>query len=180
VEESLYVPERKFMIDNLTLKGCMEFAIATEELGTKIYTRLANKFSDKKDVAGLFSRLAEDEKIHKKQFSELLRKAPEDEGVSNSPEKREYLRAMSISEFFSHDRGPFQDLEGIKVREDALEKALDFEKATIGFYKAVEDVLGTSTLLSEVIQTERNHVVVLMKALLVEGSKFRGLQDNWP
>ena len=87
---------------------------------------------------------------------------------------------MSLSEFFSHHRGPFKDIESIQDRNDALQRALDFEKATLGFYKAVEDVLGTNEVLTEVIETERNHVVVLMKALLVEGSKFRSLQDQWP
>ena len=168
------------MIEDITIKGCMEFAVATEELGVKIYTRLAAKFRDSKDIMELFSRLAQDEEIHRRQFAELLRKAPADEGISSSPEKREYVKAMSISEFFSHHRGPFQDIEKIHDRDDALQRALDFEKATLGFYRAVEDVLGKQELLNQVIEIEKNHVVVLLKALLVEGSKFRGLQDRWP
>ena len=87
---------------------------------------------------------------------------------------------MSLSEFFSHDRGPFQEIEKNQDRTAALQMALDFEKATLGFYKAVEDVLGKNELLSQVIEAEKNHIVALMKALLVEGSKFRGLQDTWP
>jgi len=168
------------MIEDITPKGCMEFAIATEELGAKIYTRLAAKFSGNKDIAQIFTRLAEDERVHKRQFAELLKRAPADEGISNSPEKHEYLKAMSLSEFFSHHRGPFQDMEKIQGRDDALQKALDFEKATLSFYKAVEDVLGINEPLTQVIEAERNHIVVLMKALLVEGSKFRSLQERWP
>ena len=71
-------------------------------------------------------------------------------------------------------------MEKIQDRSDALQIALDFEKATLGFYKAMEDVLGKQDPLGQVIETERNHVVVLMKALLVEGSAFRSLQDKWP
>ena len=168
------------MIEDMTLKGCLEFAVATEELGSKIYLRLAEKFSDNKEIVELFSHLAADEQVHKKQFAALLEKAPEEEGVSGSPEKREYLKAMSVSEFFSHHRGPFKDVEKISDRSDALQKALDFEKATLGFYKAVEDFHGQKDLLTKVIETEKAHVVVLMKALLVEGSEFRGLQDRWP
>jgi rubrerythrin len=166
------------MIEDMTLKGCMEFAVATEELGAKIYTRLADKFGHIKDISDLFSYLAKDEQVHKQQFSEFLKKAPI--GVSETPEKREYLRAMSVSEFFSHHHGPFQNIDKIQDRNDALQTALDFEKATLGFYKAVEDVLGRQELLSHVMETERNHVIILMKALLVEGSAFRGLQDRWP
>ena len=168
------------MIEDITLKGCMEFAVATEELGAKIYTRLAAKFGANRDIVQIFTRLAEDEQVHKRQFAELLKRAPADEGISSSPEKREYLKAMSLSEFFSHHRGPFKDMEKILDHSDALQRALDFEKATLGFYKAVEDVLGTQELLTQVIEAERHHVVVLMKALLVEGSKFRSLQDRWP
>ena len=61
-----------------------------------------------------------------------------------------------------------------------MQKALEFEKATLGFYKAVEDVLGKDELLTGVINAEQHHIVVLIKALLVEGSKFRTLQDRWP
>ena len=168
------------MIEDITLKGCLEFAVATEELGIRFYTHLAGKFSNDEDIARIFHQLADDEQVHKRQFTELLRESPEEKGVSDSPEKRAYLRAMSISEFFSHRHGPFQDVEEIQNRDDALQKALDFEKATLGFYKAVEDVLGTHELLTCVIEVERNHVAVLMKALLVEGSRFRSLQDTWP
>jgi rubrerythrin len=167
------------MIEDVTLKGCMEFAVATEELGAKIYKRLAEKFNHTKDVSDLFSHLAKDEQAHKQAFSELLKKAPSEIGVSETPEKRDYLRAMSISEFFSH-HGPLQNTDKIQDRNDAIQIALDFEKATLGFYRAVEDVLGKQELLSEVMETERNHVIILMKALLVDGSAFRGLQDRWP
>jgi rubrerythrin len=168
------------MIEDITLKGCMEFAVATEELGSTYYARLAANFSGSKDIAQLFSRLAADEQVHKKQFSELLQKASENKVIGRSPEKIEYLKAMSLSEFFSHHRGPFQNIENIRDRDDALQKALDFEKATLGFYRAVEDVLGENELLTQVIEAEKSHVVVLMKALIVEGSRFRGLQDRWP
>jgi rubrerythrin len=168
------------MIEDLTLKGCLEFAVATEELGAKIYARLAAKFNGAQDVSELFSRLAADEKVHKRQFSDFLKQAPEEEGTSATPEKREYLKAMSISEFFSHRHGPFQNVEKIQDRNDALQVAFEFEKATLGFYRAVEEVLGKHEILSQVMETERNHVVILMKTLLVDGSKFRGLQDRWP
>lgn len=168
------------MIEDMTLKGCVQFAVATEEIGVRVYKQLAGKFSDSTEIAELFSHLAADEQVHRQQFLKLLEKAPEEEGVSGAPEKREYLKAMSVSEFFSHHRGPFKDVENIKDRGDALQKALDFEKATLGFYKAVEDFHGQEDLLTQIIETEKAHVVVLMKALLVEGSQFRGLQDRWP
>jgi rubrerythrin len=171
---------REVMIEDLTLKGCIEFAVATEELGARVYSRFAAKFRENRDIAQIFTQLAADEQVHKQQFGELLKKAPEEVGISSSPEKREYLKAMSVSEFFSHHRGPFEDVDKIQDRDDALQRALDFEKATLGFYRAVEDALGPHELLTQIVQAEKNHVIVLMKALLVEGSKFRSLQDRWP
>jgi rubrerythrin len=168
------------MIEDMSLKGCLEFAIATEEVGSKFYERLADKFSANKEISELFSHLASDEQVHKKQFAALLKKAPEEQGTGETAENREFLKAMSVSEFFSHHRGPFKDVEKIQDRNDALQKALDFEKATLGFYKAVEDFHGKKDPLSQVIDAEKAHVVILMKYLLVEGSEFRGLQDRWP
>ena len=168
------------MIEDLTLKGCIEFAIATEELGSENYARLAEKFSHIPEITQLFSRLSEDEQVHKQQFSKLKAKAPEEPAGGQTPEMNNYLEAMSHSVFFSKYQGPFTDVDAVKDRDDALQKALEFEKATLGFYKAVEEVQGGSEILSQIIKAERNHVVVIMKALLVEGSKFRSLQDTWP
>jgi rubrerythrin len=167
------------MIEDLTLKGCIEFAIATEEFGSENYARLAEKFSHNPEIAGLFTRLSEDELVHKQQFSQMKEKAPEVAADVQSSEMNDYLRAMSHSLFFSRYQGPFKDVDTVKDRDDALQKALDFEKATLGFYKAVEEVQGSSALLSQIIEAEKSHVVVIMKALLVEGSKFRSLQDTW-
>ena len=168
------------MIEDVTLKGCLEFAIATEERGAKIYAGLASTFSANQEIAQLFSRLAEDEQVHRQQFSQFLKNAPSEEKIISSPGERDYLKAMSLSDFFSQQSGPLRDIEKIQDRSDALQKVLEFEKATLGFYKAVEDVLGPHEMLSQVIEVEKNHVVVLMKALLVEGSAFRSLQDRWP
>jgi len=167
------------MIKDLTLKGCIEFAITTEEFGSENYSRLAEKFRDIKDIASLFGQLSQDELVHKKQFSELLAQIPGGAVGNLSPEMSDYLKAMSHSVFFSQYHGPFKDVDAIKDRDDALQVALEFEKATLGFYKAVEDTLESSSTLSQVIAAEKNHVIAIMKALLVEGSKFRSLQDNW-
>lgn len=167
------------MIEDLTLRGCIEFAIATEGFGSENYARLAEKFSHIPDVTRLFTKLSEDELVHKQQFSELLSKAPVDPANGQSSDMNDYLKAMSHSLFFSRYQGPFKDVDTIQDRDDALQKALEFEKATLGFYKAVEEVQGSSAVLTKIIAAERSHVVAIMKALLVEGSKFRSIQDTW-
>lgn len=165
-------------MEQMTFKKCIEFAVATEENGARFYSRMARKFSSNTEVSALFKTLGKDETVHKRLFSKLLSKEPPESGVSNAPEQSEYLRAMSISEFFSHHIGPFKDVDKIKSPEDALEKAFDFEKTTLGFYQAVQDVLGKNRTLTKIIKEERTHVIRLMKAL-VTGEKFRSLQDEW-
>lgn len=165
-------------MEEITLKSCIEFAVATEETGAKFYKILAGKFADNKEIADLFKLLANDEMVHRKQFADLLEQVPQEANVSGAPEKSEYVRAMSISEFFSHRHGPFKDVDAIDNRDEALEKAFGFEKATLGFYQAVQDVLGNNPTLSEVIEAEKSHITKLMKAMIT-GEKFRSLQDKW-
>jgi rubrerythrin len=166
------------MLEDITLKSCMEFAVAAEEVGAKFYHHLANKFAANPEIAELFELLGKDEQVHRQQFSELLKLAPPRLDEVSSPEKSQYVRAMAISEFFSRYQGPFVDVDKIVSRDDALEKAFAFEKATLGFYKAVEDVLGREPVLTSVIEAEKSHVTRLMK-VIVTGEKFRSLQDKW-
>jgi rubrerythrin len=166
------------MLEDVSLKSCLEFAVATEENGAKFYHRLATKFATEHEIADLFEQLGKDEQVHKQQFSKLLENAKPEEGELSSPEKSQYVRAMSISEFFSRYRGPFADIEKMEDRNDALEIAFGFEKATLGFYQAVKDILGDDPGLTQVIDAEKSHITRLMK-VMVTGAKFRSLQDNW-
>jgi rubrerythrin len=64
------------MLEDISLKGCMEFAIVTEEIGAKFYGRLAKIFAENQEIANLFELLGKDEQVHKQQFSELLKHVP--------------------------------------------------------------------------------------------------------
>jgi rubrerythrin len=167
------------LIEDITLKSCLEFAVVTEELGAKFYSRLSRKFAGDQEIANLFELLGKDEQAHKEQFLKFLQNLPEEVGVSHAPEQIGYLRAMSISEFFSPYQGPFMDVEKIESRDDALEKAFGLEKATLGFYQAARDVLGEQPPLTSVIEAEKSHIARLMK-VIITGEKFRSLQDQWP
>jgi len=166
------------MIEDVSLRSCVEFSVATEEMGAKYYDRLARKFAANQEVANLFQLLGKDEAVHKSQFQELLNHLPEEAGVSNAPEKIGYVRAMTISEFFSRSQGPFADIDKITNLDDALEKAFGFEKATLGFYQAVRDLIGGNPVLNQIIEAEKSHIDRLMK-IIITGGKFRSLQDDW-
>jgi rubrerythrin len=166
------------MTEKITLQNCLELAVATEDAGAKFYTQLSRQFAGNREVADLFALLGKDEEEHKRQFSGLLSHPPEGAALTTAPEKTDYIKAMSISDFFSRRQGPFKDVDKITNRDDALEKAFAFEKATLGFYQAVQDGLGKNPALARVIETEKSHVVRLMK-VMITGGKFRSLQDEW-
>ena len=92
------------MPEAMTPRQAIEFAVKTEELGTKFYQQLALKFSDQPELKELFELLAKDEVVHEAQFRRLLEQTPADEGVSTGPEFQ-YLRAMSLSQFFMGQDG---------------------------------------------------------------------------
>ncbi|MCP4633694.1 MAG: ferritin family protein [candidate division Zixibacteria bacterium] len=166
------------MSTELTLERCVEFAISTEENGAKFYNQLAEKFGNNKDVADLFTRLSQDEEVHKKQFSKLLKELPNAQAAPLRDMDFDYIVAMSSSEFFSYDEGPFKNIERVKTQDDALGAAFELEKATLSFYNAVKEYLGENNILNHIIEAEKGHVVAIMK-VMVTGGKFRSLQDKW-
>ena len=56
------------MLDNPTPQEVVRFAVATEEMGERTYSKLAAKFSDHQEISEAFSMLAADERAHRAQF----------------------------------------------------------------------------------------------------------------
>jgi len=165
------------MTDVTTPRQAIEFAVKTEELGTKFYQQLALKFSDQPEMKELFELLAKDEVMHEAQFRRLLEKTPPDEGVSTGPEFQ-YLRAMSLSQFFLGQEGLKKKSKEIEDKSDALRIAFELEKATLQYYTAMREVLGANDALDSVIEAEKAHLDKVMQYVLTD-SKFRGLADKW-
>ena len=89
------------MLEELTLRKAVEFAVTTEQLGNKFYDKMAKKFADDAEISEIFTMLAKDELIHEKQFQNLLNKVPKDEGVSSQDDRWAHLKIMSMSETMS-------------------------------------------------------------------------------
>ena len=121
--------------------------------------------------------LAKDEVMHAHQFRKLLERTPPDEGVSTGPEFQ-YLRAMSLSQFFMGAEGLKKKCKEIEDKDDALGIAFELEKATLQYYNAMKEVLGGSDTLNTVIQAEKAHLTKVMRYIITD-SKFRGLADEW-
>ena len=165
------------MIKDVTAASCVEFAIRTEEIGAELYQGLARKFASDRELRDLFEGLGRDEVHHGEQIRGLQQRlTPRFRDQPVSAEQRDYLRAMSMSEVFSGPKGLAGDVEGIRSRDDALERALHLEKATLAYYQAVRDLVGPEEVLDSLIAVEKKHVVKVMQ-LLITGAKFRGLAD---
>ena len=160
------------MLEDLTPRKAVEFAIKTEEIGEKLYTKLANKFADDAEIKALFEQLAKDEAVHQRQFKNLLQTLPEPDGPL-AYEQDQYLKAMAISNIFYGIKKAMGDAEGL---EDALHRALQLEKNTILFYTAMRETLGENEALEKMIEMEKGHAKQLMKHLITS-AKFRSLQD---
>ena len=166
------------MLEELTIRKALEFAAKTEELGNLFYTRLAKKFQDE-EIAEIFSLLAQDELAHQKQFQTLMEKVPEDPDISSKDERMALLKIMSRSEFFMGPDGLYRQIDEIKTRDDALERAVNLEKATLGYFYAMKDVLGEDEVLSAIIKIEKSHLIKLVE-YMITGAKMRGLGDKFP
>jgi rubrerythrin len=162
------------MMKNLTLRKAIEMAVVTEELGAKYYRKIAKKFAQESDIARIFDQLAQDEVAHESQFKKLLDEVPA--GRHSREDTGLVLRAAAIAQFF--DQKELGNDEQIKNPQDALVRALAFERSTLFYYQSLKEVLGDSPQLEKMIEAERSHLVVLMK-VIVSDAKFRGLADPW-
>jgi len=167
------------MTDNVTVADCVAFAMKTEEIGAELYQGLARKFAGDRELGELFEALAADEVQHGELFRALHeRVVPRFPGQAVTAEQQDYLRAMAMSEVFTAEKGIAGNLDQVRTRDDALERALNLEKATLAYYQAMREVLGADDVLDALIAVEKRHVVKVMQ-LLVTGAKFRGLADRF-
>ncbi len=166
------------MLEDLTLRKAVEFAVRTEELGAGFYGRLAKKFKDSKEMKEVFTQLAKDEVVHGQRFAELRDKLPE-ESEPVQFEQAQYLRAIALSDIYSGDEGPMKNLAALKTTEDALARAFNLEKTTLLYYEGMKGLLGESEILNAIIEEEKRHVVKVMQ-YMITGAKMRGLDDQHP
>lgn len=165
------------MLEELTLRKAVEFAVTTEQLGNRFYEKMAKKFADDAEISEIFTALAKDELIHEKQFQNLLNEVPKDPGVSSQDDRWAFLRIMSMSEFFMGESGIFKKLNEVETREDALQRAFGLEKDTLGYYRAMEDIIGKNDTLTSIIEAEKKHLAKVLE-YIVTGAKMRGLADQ--
>jgi rubrerythrin len=166
------------MLEDVTPRKAVEFAVKTEEFGSIFYSKLSRKFGGDAELKEIFELLAKDEKVHEAQFRKLLQQVPADEHVSSQDDRYAYLRAMSMSQFFMGEEGLYKNLDEILDRNMAFVRAFELEKATLQYYQAMQEVLGENDVVSAIIAAEKSHLLKMMHYMLTD-AKFRGLSDSF-
>ena len=161
------------MLEDVTPRKAVDFAIATEKLGAEVYGKLAKRFEGTSELRELFSTLAKDEVAHEREFRALRERLPADTGPAQY-EQQQYLRAMAISEVFSDEHGIHRHIDKVRTREDALDRALSLEKATLMLYFAMKEVIGPNEALDAIIAAEKRHVVQVTQ-YSITGESVKGL-----
>ncbi|MFP4368193.1 MAG: ferritin family protein [Candidatus Kapaibacterium sp.] len=159
---------------DIDLKDAIQIAIKAEDHGIKYYSELAQKFSKDQELKETFEKLAKDEVEHKSQFSDLMKSIDGKEFKMSAIDK-EFIKGVNIEKFF----------EGMEVvdrherAQAALTRAYAFEKESVLFYSGIRDIIGSSPELDKIIQYEKEHMTKLLKYIIVDDSKFRGIEDDW-
>ena len=84
---------------------------------------------------------------------------------------------MARSELFGNGVGLAVTLEKVQSVAEVLTRVLDFEQATLAFYRAIQDILGKNEALDAIIKEEKKHVTRLIKYSLTE-EKMKGFEDD--
>ena len=155
------------MLEDVSIAKSLELAVATETQAEAAYEMLAKQFADHADLKALFERFADDEREHRRQFLDLLRRVPPDE-AELAEHEYVYLHAMSIWDFFGEGE-PLDEIENMQDKHEILRKVFYFERTTLGYYRAIADVLGPNEALDRIIQAEKAHVVKIVKLLHAGG-----------
>ncbi len=166
------------MAESSMLEKLVKFAINTEDEMTLYYNRLANDYVDDEEISRLFRTLSKDEAMHKEQFEKLLGLVRESQ-MDLSEEDEDYLKAMSLSRSITEFTGYQQQRKKPESRDRLLLELFEFEKSVMNFYRAILDVVGENKILQEIVDIEKSHVVAVMK-ILITGTEFTSLHDNWP
>ena len=157
------------MIEDLTLRKAIEFAVKTEEAGHIFYTKMTKRFSDNAELQAIFQSLAKEEEAHEAQFKTLLEQVPEERPLKSQRERLAVLKAISMSEFFLGGSGLFKNLDEIETPEDVYRRAFQLEKDTLGYYLEMKQILGDNEILEAIIEAEERHVLAFAERLTAGG-----------
>jgi len=141
----------------------VEIGIEKEKKRRDFYALAAERFSGKKELAELFTRLRDWEEEHVRRFQEIrdrLKKAQYTESYSGETE--DYMQALVDSELYNAIT-PDRFAEIVKTESDALEIGISFEKDAILFFSGLAHYLDPNekSVVKQLIREEQQHMLYL-------------------
>jgi len=149
-------------MEKYSVREVVEQAVRTEKLGYGFYTSMMQRFADNKPLQEFFGSLAEKEKEHEQVFLALEETIRDDE-PTDWEEVSLYLRAIVESEFFLGKNKSLPGLEQVKTIQDAVTFAIGFEKETLLYFYALQEIVKEKDIVWKIITEEKSHVVALRK-----------------
>ncbi len=156
----------------ISLSSIIEIAVKSEDLGVRVYSDLAKKYSKNPDIREVFEILAKDEVEHKRQFNDLLKSASNIHFTPTEIDK-EYLKGVDPSRKFEE----FENSTNLELK-NVMKAAYEFEKDSVLFYLGIRDVIGKNDVINKIINMEKAHMTKLLK-YSISDSQFRGMSDDW-
>lgn len=149
-------------MEKYSVREVVEQAVRTEKLGYDYYTSMMQRFADNKPLQEFFGGLAKMEKEHEKVFLSLEETIQDDE-PADWEEVALYLRAIVESEFFLGKNKSLPALEQVRTIRDAVRFAIGFEKETLLYFYALQEVVKEKDIVGKIIAEEKSHVIALGK-----------------
>ncbi len=142
-----------------------DFAIRAEKEGIEFYTKAAKKFADS-DMKNLFLKLAKEEAVHLKLFTELKMKADtlDIDQILKDPDIDDYLEAVVQDGLFPKGETVNKRLERVDSPAAAAAVAMAAEKSAILLYTELARLSrdkDQKKLFEKIVKEEKSHVVMV-------------------
>lgn len=139
-----------------------QFAVRIEEKGEEFYRIMAERFQAEKEVAALFSRLADQEIDHRIFFQKILNSFASYPPESFNEEYFLYVRAFADNAIFSEGKLALER-EQIGEVADALKFAMNRELDSVNYYYGLRELVDgeDQQKIDRIIEEEKKHFLQL-------------------
>ena len=142
----------------------VKVAVEDEKTGVAFYSRLAEKCQKLKDI---FSKLAEEEKVHQRRFEEMLAGIGDYKPPEQYPgQYMEYLRTLTDDRAFPDEQTAVRMADECADDAAALMLASRFERDTLILMNEMRSLVPEKdhAVVDELAREEQGHLVTLAEA----------------
>lgn len=147
-----------FMAEKFNGKKLLEAIVMTEEKVGTLYRKLASEVEDEK-AKRLFENLAKDEDRHKKIYSALLERLPEEHEVELSEEEEEFTQILIDTNIVTN-----KNIEKRYSKYDALVLAEKVERDGIMFINQLQAIYPSlvEKEIKVILSEEKKHLKLVL------------------